>query len=304
MTSENSVDCHDAEPFAPLNLEARLRAVLAHLSPAESRVAALVGRDPGRAAQLTVTELAREASSSPATVVRAAKSLGFDGYPQLRYALAAHAGRAALAGQHEVPPVADIAETDGVPVILAKLAAYECSQLRATAELASAPAMEAIATAMAQARRCCVFGVGSSGLVAADLNQKITRIGLPGSVHTDLDAALVAASLLRPGDLALAISHGGESPGAHEPLRTARAAGAVTAAFTGMPRSTLARQADHVVLTAGTEHGPRSAAVGSRTSQLLLVDTLFARVAQLTPQSASALQKTHRAVAAVRRRGR
>jgi DNA-binding MurR/RpiR family transcriptional regulator len=40
--------------------------------------------------------------------------------------------------------------------------------------------------------------------------------------------------------------------------------------------------------------------VGSRTSQLLLVDALFVRVTQLAPGASRALQLTHDAVAATR----
>lgn len=286
------------------NLGTRLRGALPHLSPAESRVARLVEGDPARIAQLTASALAREAGTSAATVVRAARSLGFDGYPQLRYALAAQAGRSD-AGRTDPPArVADIAEADGVAVIVAKLAAFESEQLRATADLVSAAAVDATAERLARARRCGLFGIGASGLVAHDLAQKITRIGLNAVVHTEAEAGVMAASLLQPGDVAVAISHSGETPGSIEPLRQAHEAGASTAAITGNPRSTLARHADHVLVTAGSEPGRRPAAVASRTSQLLIVDTLFVRLTQLVPGTEVALQKTYAAVAAARTRGR
>jgi DNA-binding MurR/RpiR family transcriptional regulator len=290
----------DAVPPVPtIDLHARVRAVSRDLSPAERRVAELISAHPHRAAQLTVGELARQAATSAATVVRAAKSLGFGGYPQLRLALAA-----ALARQPEdsvgVPLVADVAAGDSMAVILAKLAAFEREQLLATAQLTDPDELEQVALVLSRARRCCVFGVGASGLVATDLVQKITRIDLTASARLDQDAALVAASLLTSDDLAIAVSHSGESPGAVQPLRLAASRGASTAAITGAARSSLAAVADHVLLTAGREFGRRSAAVGSRTSQLLLVDALFVRVTQLAPGASRALQLTHDAVAATR----
>lgn len=286
-----------------VDLGTRLRAVMSHLPPAERRVALLLEHDPARIAQLTVSELAQEAATSAATVVRAAKSLGFEGYPQLRYALATQAGRAG-AGGTGLPRVADIAEDDSVGVILAKLAAFECDQIMATADIVSASAVETTAAKLAQARRCFLFGIGASGLVAQDLAQKITRIGLNGVVHTEHDAGVMAASLLEADDVAVAISHSGETPGSIEPLRQAHESGAFTAAITGNPRSTLARHADQVLATAGLEFGRRPAAVGSRTSQLLIVDTLFVRLTQLVPATGTALQKTYDAIAATRTRGR
>jgi len=286
-----------------VDLGVRIRAVMNHLSPSESRVAQLVQQDPARVAHLTVTELAHEASTSAATVVRTARSLGFDGYPQLRYALAAQAG-ADTAGGVDPPRVADIADGDSVEVILAKLAGFEGEQIMATAEIVSASAVEITAGQLARARRCCLFGIGASGLVAQDLAHKMTRIGLTAFVQVEHDAAVVSASLLEPGDIALAFSHSGETPGSFEPLRQARESGAFTAAVTGNPRSTLTRHADQVLVTAGREYGRRPAAVGSRTSQLLIVDTLFVRLTQLVPATAAALDKTHHAIASTRNRGR
>lgn len=286
----------------PADLGARIRAVMSHLSPSERRVAHLVEQDPARVVQLTVAELAREASTSAATVVRTAKSLGFDGYPQLRYALAAQAG-ADTAGTDQ-PRVADIADGDGVEVVLAKLAAFEGEQITATAGIVSSTAVETTAEKLAQARRCCLFGIGASGLVAQDLAQKMTRIGLTAFVHTEQDAAVVAASLLESADMALAFSHSGETPGSFEPLRQARDSGAYTAAITGNPRSTVTRYADQVLATAGREFGRRPAAVGSRTSQLLIVDTLFVRLTQLVPATMAALDKTHQAIGLTRSRSR
>lgn len=287
-----------------VDLRARLRGAIAQLSPAERRVAELMSSDPGRVAQMTVTEAAAQASSSPATVVRTAKRLGFDGYPQLRYALAAEAGRADSQHEAQVPGVADIVASDNAATVLAKLAAFESGQVLATAQLTSPEALEDVAGRIAGAPRCYTFGIGSSGLVAQDLVQKVTRIGLAGSAHIEHDSALVAASLLGKDDVVIAVSHSGETPSTIEPVREARSAGAFTAAITGSARSTLARTADQVLLTAGVEFGPRSAAVGSRTSQLLVVDALFVRIAQLTPESMAALQVTHDVVARARRHGR
>ena len=284
------------------DLDAIVRGAIAHLSPAERRVAHLLEHDAGRIARLTATELAHEAATSAATVVRTAKHLGFQGYPQLRYALAAKAG-AETAGGAEKPRVADITDDDAFPAILAKLAAFECGQITATARLVAIDLLEDTAVRIAQAGRVCIFGVGASGLVAQDLAQKLTRIGLVAFVHVEHDGGVVAASLLGPRDVALGISDGGETPGSHEPVRQARDRGAFTAAITGDPRSTLARHADVVLATAGREAGPRPAAVGSRISQLLIVDALFVRLTQLIPTTAGALDRTFAAVAAGRTRG-
>jgi len=286
---------HSPAPPKPADLAARIRAVLPGLTPAETRVALIVEADPAGVAALTVTQLADRAATSAATVVRAARSLGFAGYPQLRLALAAHSG--SLRRDDGVPLGADITETDPAAVVLAKLAAFESEQIRATAELVDPATLDRVIAAIRTARRIDVYGIGASGLVAQDLMQKLSRIALDCRAHTEHDAAMVSACLLGPGDLAIGISHSGENDGTVKPLTLARQVGATTAAITGATRSALARQAEHVLVTAGREFGFRSAAMASRTGQLLVVDGLFIGVAKSLPAAHDALERTYDALA-------
>ncbi|RYV49879.1 MurR/RpiR family transcriptional regulator [Pengzhenrongella frigida] len=279
----------------PHDLVARIRALLPSLSPAEARLAQIIQADPAGVSALTVGELAERAATSTATVIRAARSLGFEGYPQLRLALAAHGG--SVHGADGVPLGADIVEGDPAGVVLAKLAAFEAEQIRATAELVDPAGLERVIAAIGAARRIDVYGIGASGLVAEDLTQKLSRVGLDCRARTEHDAAMVSASLLGPRDIAIGVSHSGENPGTVKPLALARTAGAATAAITGAGRSTLARQAAHVLVTGGREFGFRSAAMASRTGQLLVVDALFIGVVQTLPGARDALRSTYAAVA-------
>jgi len=271
----------------------RIRALLPTLSAAEARVAVVIQEDPSTAAGQTISELARQAATSTATVVRTARRLGFDGYPQLRLALAAHRGNAALDG---LPLGADIADGDTTSVVLRKLADFESEQLRVTAELLDPGTLDAIAGQITTARRIDLYGLGASGLVAQDLDSKLSRLGLNVRCCTERDAAMVSASLLGANDLAIAISHSGESR-IREALTLAAGTGAHTAAITGVPRSSLAAAADHVLLTAGREFGFRSAAMASRTGQLMAIDALFVVVVQALPQAHESLRRTYAGVA-------
>jgi DNA-binding MurR/RpiR family transcriptional regulator len=268
--------------------------MLPGLTPAEARIGRILLSDTTAASALTVNELAEQASTSAASVVRTARRLGFDGYPQLRLALAAHGG----ANSHDdgVPVGADIADGDPIGVVLAKLAAFESEQLRATAELVDPKALEKVVDLIRSANRIDVYGIGASGLVAQDLTAKLNRVGLVARAYTEHDAAMVSASLLGPDDLAIGVSHSGENPGTVAPLRSARSTGAGTVAITGAARSRLAGHAEHVLVTAGREFGFRSAAMASRTGQLLLVDGIFVGVAQTLPGARAALERTYAAV--------
>ena len=62
------------------------------------RVAEQVLTDPAAAARATIVELAERSGTSPATVTRFCRALGFDGYADLRLGIAAETGRARSAG--------------------------------------------------------------------------------------------------------------------------------------------------------------------------------------------------------------
>ena len=65
----------------------RLREASASLSAAEQQIARYITENPEEATLLTVRELAQRTFTSPSSVVRVCRSVGFDGYKELRRAL-------------------------------------------------------------------------------------------------------------------------------------------------------------------------------------------------------------------------
>ncbi|GAB0108058.1 MurR/RpiR family transcriptional regulator [Nocardia sp. JMUB6875] len=280
------------------DVRTRLLAAIPRLSPSGRKLARVIQDDPSGVAQLTVNQLAERAGTSTSAVVRLAKTLGYDGYPQLRLALAA-------AGSEDGAPVfaTDIEAADELSKVLHKLTAFETEGMLATAELADPATMEAVVEALVGARRVQLIGIGASGLVAMDMAQKLTRIGMWCGACTSEDDALVQASLLEAGDVIVAFSHSGETAGIVEAVERAASMRATTVAVTAGAASKLARAARHTVLVAGREDGFRSAALASRMSQLLIVDTLYVGVLQRTPAAHAALHRTYEAVANRRAKG-
>jgi DNA-binding MurR/RpiR family transcriptional regulator len=87
--------------------------------------------------------------------------------------------------------------------------------------------------------------------------------------------------LLGAGDVAVGISHSGETVEVLEPLRRAGRQGALTVAITNYPRSPLARAAELVLLTAAARDVTfRTGGLSGRHAQMLVLDALFIGVAQ------------------------
>ncbi|MGW8742497.1 MurR/RpiR family transcriptional regulator [Streptomyces sp. WAC 04229] len=292
---------------APLaDILTRVRAARPSLAPSERRVADAVLAAPGQVAELSINALGERADTSAATVMRFCRTIGTGNYPQLRLALAAAAAREhALGGERPERGGTDISPTDTLDRIVGKIIYNEVRALEDSGAGLDIEALGRAVDAVAGARRVDIFGVGASAFVGQDLHQKLHRIGHMAFIWSDRHAALTAAALLGPGDVALAVSHSGETEDTTEPLQAAAERGATTIALTNDPGSTLATGADLVLTTCARETPFRSGATVSRIAQLAVVDCLFVGVAQRSyDASTAALEKTYGAVQRRRRPAR
>ena len=289
-----------AEAAAPAPAPAtavRIRALLPSLQPSMRQVAERVLADTTATASLKVTELAAASGVSEATVIRFCKAIGFAGYPQLRLALAAETGRAQGADRVDRDLESDIAPGDDLAKVVEKIVFADARAVEETGAQLDIVMLERVVEALVRAQRVDLYGVGASAFVALDFQHKLHRIGRVAFAWSDTHVALTSAALLRPGDVAIGISHTGTTTDTIDALTEARAHGATTVALTNFPRSPIARAAEHVLTTAARETTFRSGATASRLAQLTVVDCLFVGVAQRTyGQTLAALDATRTAV--------
>jgi len=273
----------------------RIRSLLPGLARAEQRVAKVVLDNPQVVAHRSITEVAEAAGTSETTVTRFCKAIGVGGYPELRIALAADTARTAARIDRDLG--SDIAPTDDLSQVVGKVAFADARAVEETAEQLDIASLTAVVDAVAGAGRVDVYGVGASAFVAADLQQKLHRIGRISFAWSDTHIMLTSAAVLTAGDVAVGISHTGATADTVEALRVARERGATTVALTNFPRSPISEVADHVLTTAARETTFRSGAMASRIAQLTVIDCLFIGVAQKHLDSArNALESTYEAV--------
>ena len=276
-----------------------IRALLPNLAPVERRVAQIVLDDPAGVAWRSISELARSCGTSATSVVRFCRAVGLRGYPELRLALAgavAHDDAAAVAAASS-----DIDPDDDAATITKKIAFADARAVTDTASHLNIATLTQVVDALAKASRIDIYGVGASGYVALDLQQKLQRIGRPAFAWPDPHMAITSASLREHGDVAIGLSHTGTTVDTIDALREARGHGAVTAAVTNFPWSPITEAADFVLLTAARETAFRSGAMTSRIAQLTVVDCLFVTLAQQDlPRTRVALERTFAAAQAKR----
>ncbi|MFC5291323.1 MurR/RpiR family transcriptional regulator [Actinokineospora guangxiensis] len=289
MTTEHS----ESSPLV------RIRSLLPGLARAEQRVAKVVLDSPSTVARRSITEVAEAAGTSETTVTRFCKAIGVGGYPELRIALAADTARTEARADRDLG--GEIAPEDDLKTVVGKVTFADSRAVEETADQLDIDVLSKVVDAIAGARRVDVYGVGASAFVAADLQQKLHRIGRTCFAWNDTHIMLTSAAVLTGEDVAVAISHTGATTDTVEALRVARLHGATTVALTNYPTSPIADMADHVLTTAARETTFRSGATASRIAQLTVVDCLFIGIAQRhMDQSITALDATRDAVSAHR----
>jgi arabinose-5-phosphate isomerase len=131
--------------------------------------------------------------------------------------------------------------------------------------------------------RVVVMGMGKSGHVGRKIAATLASTGTPAMFVHPAEASHGDLGMIKPVDLVLAISNGGESEEITVILPVLKRLGVPMVAMTGNATSTLARHAD-VVLDSGVEKEAcplNLAPTASTTAQLAMGDALAVEAAEL-----------------------
>lgn len=266
------------------------------LSDAERKVAQCILAQPDEAVKLAVGDMARRAQVSQPTVIRFCRSMGYRGWPDFKLKLAA----SIMGG---VPYVHSTLRTgDPTSVLAAKVFDNAVTALLRARNDINTDRVDAAIALLAGARRIEFYGQGNSGIVAADAQHKFFRYDLAAVAYCDTHVQLMAASLLGPKDVLVAISHSGRSKDLLEAVGLARKNKCPVIAITAS-NTPLAAQAS-VFLRADTqEDTDLYSPMLSRLVHLAIIDLLALGVALARGENISGmLAKTKKSLAGKRQR--
>jgi len=248
----------------------RLKGVFTTLRSAEHRAADYLVSQPDQIARCNVADVARGAGCSQATVVRLARKLGYDGFPELR---------ADFRNLEPGPVYEEIRESNHLDArgIVSRIFDASIVALKDTRQLLDMAAYERALDAFVRAERLAFIGIGNAAVVAHDAYLKFLRIGVACFESADPDLQLVVArSQLQRGDVLLAISYSGASKPLLHAVKQARQTGAVVILITNFPQAPLTRWADIVLLTAVFQKHVSQEVAAKRIAQLCIVESLYA----------------------------
>jgi glucokinase len=254
----------------------RVQQLRHELSPAEQRVAALVVDHPRKVLSEPIAEIARLADVSQPTVIRFCRSLGFQGLAEFKLKFAG-----SLTGTIPVRH-SQVRLTDSTHDLSAKVIDNTVSAILKFRDQLDVHAIDRAIELLRRARRVEFYAMGNSRVVALDGQHKFFRFRIPAALYGDSHLFNLAAGLLGPGDVAIAISTAGQLPELLEAVDTARAAGADVIAITSS-KSALAKKASVCLAVDHSEDSTTFLSMISRILQLLLIDIMSVGIS-LGPQ--------------------
>ena len=235
-------------------------------------VAEYLVQHAAEAQYLSISSLARECQVAEATVFRFCRALGFEGYHEMRIALAQANATGVLVNQQEPAPDADTA------TLCEHASALFMTAINGTQNALSPQAVEQAVELLHSARFACI-------------TNKFRAVA-------DSHMQVMAASLMTEQDVVLFVSYSGATRDLMETLRTAKANGAKIILITHYEDSPGAKLADIVLLCGAQESPLDSGSIPIKEAVLYVAEVLVLRyILDDKPGSTEAQEHTTEALA-------
>ena len=258
----------------------RIRALLPDMPLALARVADYLLHNPQAPMTLSIGELAEQAGTSPATVTRFCRMLGYSGYVELRVSSATDVGRNVSMDSWTTEIGRGFGPEDSPEDLLRLLIGGHTRTLREATSAIDLAVMTEVSRRIAVSAQVDIYGVGGSAMLAEELQGRLYRIGVRAYAWSEVHIGLTSAAIQDADTVAIGISTTGRTEEIIQMLTEAGRAGALTVAITNNPASPLAEVADRTIVTSVHEQFLQPDDLSAKHGQLLVLDLLYLLVAQ------------------------
>ncbi|MDD9266842.1 MurR/RpiR family transcriptional regulator [Paenibacillus sp. GCM10023248] len=282
------------------NILIKIRDMKDSLTPVEKLVAEYILENLEEIPHLSIKSLAQLTKTSDASVLRFCKTMGYKGYRNFIVSISASIGSM---DEEQKDQYTDIQPGDDLSIIISNISRNNSKSIEDTLSVIDKNEIARAVKVLRESNRLVFFGIGASGLVGIDAEQKFSRINKMCHTYTDGHSQLTAATLMDKSDVAIFISNSGNTMEILDALDIVKKNGACVIAITKYNKSELAEKADIVLSISTPEVTIRSGAMGSRIAMLTVVDILFAGVASAEYKKVKKyLTKTHDIIASSKHR--
>lgn len=259
------------------------------LTKSLQKIALFVLNSPGKVIGYTAAELSREIDVSEASVVRFCQTLGFKGFSDFKIKLAKDLG-----ADNSEPVPSGVLRSDSTTDIISKVMMAEYDDIKFTLEMIDKLAMCRAVDMITMAKRIAFFGIGSSGIVAANAKEHFLHYGKPAHAESDSISQIILANTLGSNDIACAISISGQSTIPLQALKIAHENGAQTLCITQNAASAIAMTSDCVLVSYKRSVSTDDLGTMSRIVHSAIIDALAIAYAARNWDAAAKTTATNR----------
>jgi len=252
----------------------RLKELMDSLTPKEQLVASFIIDYPAEVINMSIDELASACGASTSSVVRLCKSANYSGFKELCRALATDI----VMNQSESITYNDVRPGDSIESIIHSVCMSNMKSIENTMTIINTADMQQAIEAIEAANRVDFYGIGASGNVAMDAQNKFIRINKVSMSSSDPHNQILAASTLKKGDVAVLISYTGDTKDILETANIVKQTEATLISLTRYSKNSLSERADIRLYSSSSEPLIRSGPMGSRIGQLTIIDILYTAV--------------------------
>jgi len=250
-----------------------IKSLYPSLHRVEKKIAEFIIENPEKIIYMPIAQVAKELKVAESSVVNFCKTIGFDGFKQLKINLVK-----SLDNPEDLI-YEDINKDDSQQDVIKKVFSSSIRTLEESLQTIDMKQFSMAVDAILKAKRIEFYGVGSSSTLAQDAYYRFMRIGLPVYAAVDPHISRVSASNLDKDCLAIGISYKGRTIDTIETLKIAKRKGAKTMCITCFPLSPITKTSDIKLIIPTSEAKIMREAISSRIAQIALIDSLYAVVA-------------------------
>jgi len=260
-----------------VDIIARLQDRLERGRGAEIRLVESILADPHFAAHAPIAQIAERAGVSEPTITRLARALGFPGTREMRFHLAQALAIGGAYLRESSPPPEDLPITAQV---VAKVASGAHAALDLMSMALAEIDLEPMARQISKASQILIYGTGgSSSFAAVELQNRLFRLGLHVTAHTDPQLQRMSASVLEPRAVVIGFSVSGQASSVTDAVNIGRQYGAKALVVTS-PNTPLAEAGDALLPLTFKEDGNLYKPSSTRYALLAAVDIIAMTTAQ------------------------
>ncbi len=218
-------------------------------------------KNPTQVKKMKINDLAESTYTSPASIVRFCKKLGFSGFAEFKASLSLNDKLSNDNTNYD-------ADIDSPNLF---------KDITKSIELINEKLIDDVIEILHKANRIEFFGEGSSRFVCSEVAKKFRTIGKTAFNYDDNSMMYISASSLTENDVIFAISMSGETTQILKALNIAKGKGTKIISLTDIGNNTQAKLSDKSLFITSTSFSRDSINIRSRVQALIIAEYVFYR---------------------------